>query len=277
MKTIKKITRGILTLFLMGCIGLLFLSMHLESMLGSILKETMKSQLEAPITTLLKDKKLIDEQIKDEDITNILLKDEQINKLYDQYSNAILKGMIDEKELENLDLSTDISNIIKSHQEELQEKLQITITDEQIETFSNEVAKSPIVKEKVSEMKNQLSSEEQEILNTYSFIISKNFKLILGGLIILLTFAIALLYPSTYRWLSNIAFAITMASIGNFIFIPMFKSIVDYYFQEQLNILTEIKVKNELTHTAWMLGLGIVLYVLYYTIKYLIKKNHETN
>ncbi len=281
MKTFKKIIRGILTTLLIVCMSLLFLTTHLENMLGSIIIETMKEEISSPLTTLLKDQKIIDSSINNEEITNILFKDEQMNTLYHEYLDTILHSITTEEDLENLDFGTDLSSLIKSHQKELQEKLKVTITDEQIETFEKKVNESPVIKKKITDtvksMKNQLSDEEKELLTIYRFAISTKCSFILIGFIILLVFLIAILYPSLYHWLFNVALALTITSVLNFIFIPASKSILDFYVQENLNILMEVGIRETMMHTTWMFITSILLFALYYIIRYFIKKNHETN
>lgn len=283
MKTLKKFLRGILTCLLIICIGLLFLSLHLKGMVNELIKEAMKAEISSPITSLLKKQQIIEHNDKSEQITDILLNNEEINKLYDQYSTTIMNAMMDEKELDHLDLSHDIQELLKKNQTTIQKQLGIKITDKQIEQFSSEIANSDIIKEHlkntVQDTKQQLSPQEQTLLQTYVYIISEKFQFILqlfiGSIIVL----IAILYPSIYRPLFNVGMATTMTSIFNFIMIPIFKSIIDYYFEEQLNILKEVNINHAITDTAWMLGLGIFLLLLYYIINYFIhkKKDHETN
>lgn len=279
----KKFLRGVFTFLLIICIGLLFLNLHLKSMINDIIKETMKSEISTPITSILKNHKLIDNNIKNEQITDIILNDEDVNKLYDQYSTTIINGIMDEKELDKIDLNATINNLIKNNQEKIQEKLNITITDEQIKKFSDEVTKTDGMKEQVKNtiknIKKQLSSEEQSLIKIYYYVTSNNFKIIISTLIGIVILAIALLYPSIYRPLFNVGLSTTITSILCFIFIPIFKSIVDYYFQEQLNILTVVNAQKSISHTFWMLGIGIFLLLLYYIINYFIKekKNRETN
>lgn len=276
MKILIKIVRSLLTLCLIICINLLLFGLTAKNMFQHLINETMKTELSNQIEHTLKNYDIVTDNIKSEEISDILLNSKQAEELYNKYLNDILS----ETNENNINIGEDIATLIKEHQMQIENQFNIKITDEQINTMKEELNNSEVVNnynEVVGNIKSELPPSQQKILSIYNEIQSKQFHQTLFFSITIIIVLLAILHKSCYKWLFNVGIACILASISLFAGISIIKGVIDFYLQQQLNILSEVNTNTILSHTFWILILGIILLVLYYIIKHIYtKKNHET-
>lgn len=117
-----------------------------------------------------------------------------------------------------------------------------------------------LVNDAISDIKNDLDSNVVVIIDTYSFITSTTFKIIMIGLMVLTLLLIALLKRSVYSWLSNLGTASILTGVLMAFAVP--------FLIDQVMLMLELKEKINIsissivTYGYVTLAIGIVSIII---------------
>lgn len=283
MKILKSILTSFLTLILTLLISVLIVSITFKDLLiEDILYEGFKSTIinkdYKEKNTTLDDIITEDGVITDNDFVNEILESPEIKELVNKYLDKIITTIADENvsvdELNEFNLNQDMINYIKENKEVLSEKTGIEITDEMIEEASEkieEIDTKKIVKQTVENVRNNLSSQEKQLLKAYNFITSSSLKIYLIIGIIITMLLIAIIKKSLYKWIRNLSNAMILAGIATLIMSKGLEIIISKMIQVQ----EIIKLESMSTLSMKVLICGVIVYIIYKLISIFIVKENK--
>ncbi len=265
----KKILISILTLIITLALIVLGLTINLKSMIVDTTDIILKREITNQITDYLADNTNYNKEDIKKSIDKFLNEDELIKKTVDKYMNKFM-DVLNDKEVTDLDLSLELESIINGCEPILKE-YGVTISEESKKELLDAARGEEINKtfnESVMEFKNDMTSEDKEILNIFNFITSTSFKLMLiGGIVILLGF-IALLKKSFYKWLSNFGGALIFSGIVLGILIHL---LLDTLMKEMGTDII-ISYSSFSTYGYVSIGIGVILIIINIFIPKMINK-----
>ena len=238
MKIVKKIFTGLLTIILIDLIVLLVLNMSLKDF---IVKEII-------INSIVTNNELI--SIDNSNIENPIIT-----------NNEVIKEVLQDEQIQE-DLSGFIDDFIKN------------LSDDDLETLSTEEMQEEIItyvkalKQEINNYKKNLTKEEKFAIKVFDFVNSEKLRIILIISIILDIILIALIQRSTYKWIKNLSYAMTIAGLSIIVLAMSLRYVISTMTMVVINI------KSITTLGIILLAFGIIIQIIYrLMIKYYIKEN----
>lgn len=201
----KGFLRGLLTIWITILLIIFGLVLSIKSILIDTADTMIKKEISNNIVSEIKNYE--NEEISEEVITEVkdtIENNKEIKKIIDTYFDKALDILVNDS-AEKIDVSNDL-NILIDEGEKILNDNGITITEEEKKELLSMVSTDEVnnlVNNTIVEVKENLTSETKIVLDTYKFLTSNTFKLILVSLIIISLLLIALLKRSYYKWLSN--------------------------------------------------------------------------
>lgn len=220
----KSFIKGILTIW----IAILLIVFGVVSSMKSVIIDAtdmmMKDELKTNIIAAI-------ENLANKDIPeNVIQKVENeidnnpiIKKLLSRYYDVIMDVLSSKETNVQLDVAKELEALIDMGEEVLG-NYGFTLTDQEKQEILSAVSSSEIndlINDSINELKIDLSSDEQMIIDGYIFLTSMTFKVILIVLIAIALLLIALLNKNFYSWLSNFGIAAIITGILMGILLPM--------------------------------------------------------
>lgn len=271
----KKFLRGILTIWLTLLLIILGIVLNFKSILINTTDTYIKKEISNNLVATMKE--YAGEEINEEVIKNIRTKIESntslqqiMNTYYDKIINSISGDSV-----ERIDVSSDLKNIMEEGEEILKEYGIMITEEEKNELFamvSNEEVNT-LINDSITELKNDMSAQAQEMIRIYKFLTSTSFKITLIGLIIVSLVLIALLKKSYYRWLTNFGASSLITGLGFSILLPYFVKVAE---KELASTELVINTSSLVNYGYVLIGLGILSYILYFVFAKLNKKQKES-
>lgn len=256
MKILKKIILGFLNLLLLNLIILLTISINLKNFISDgIIKETIKEQ----IVVIPYQESPTDSNVESEQI-NKILENKETEALVDKYINLAISGITDEKNLSKINLEEDMLKYLKNNKELLEKELGLEITDEIVEATeeslkSKELSES--FKQSISNASKNISPEERFLLKAYSFLTSRDFKILVLVLITLDLILIGIIQKSYYKWLKSLGISLILSGLGTLFMSMAVKAIV-----VNLSPLKEFNIKSLTYSSIILMVVGIILSIV---------------
>ena len=281
MKKFKKVIIVFLTIILVNLVSVLGFSISLKDLLvNGIIKETVKSTIinrdygegnyvsEITSDDIINNPNLSSEEsntlLLNKDIINKLLEDEKVMELVDGYIDKTINAVVNGKEIDDIDIESDMINYIDENRETIQEATGVEITDETIQELRENYEDKHITRmyiNSIESMNKSFSKTEKTVLNGYNFLISSKFKLIIIGLIILNLLFIALLKKSFYKWIKNLGYSFSIGGFG-----LVFIGIIISYILKSIVGLSTINTMS-LINIGLIFGVfGLLVFVVYLII-----------
>lgn len=218
----KKLLIGISTLLMfiaLVCLGLVF---NVKCLIVDTVDVVLKKEITNEIVDYIGDNTNYNKDEVKKSIDKVLSENESIKKTVDTYMDKFMDIMNDKK-VENIDLSKELESIINDSEPILKE-YGITISEKDKQEILEAASSEEINKafnETITEFKIDMSGEAKMALDIFNFVTSTTFKLILIGSIALLLALIALLKKSYYKWLSNFGGSLILSGIVVGILLPL--------------------------------------------------------
>ena len=271
MKIVKKIFTGLLTIILIDLIVLLVLNMSLKDF---IVKEILINSISTNNELLNVDSSNIENPIiANNEVIKEVLQDEQIQEDLGDFLDDFIKNLSDDdiESLSTEEMQEEIITYVKEHKDELSEKTGVEITDEMIDK-SNEmledVETEKALKQEINNYKKNLTKEEKFAIKVFDFVNSVKLRMILIISIILDIILIAIIQRSTYKWIKNLSYSMTIAGLSIIVLAMSLRYVISTMTMVVINI------KSITTLGIILLAFGIIIQIVYrLMIKYYIKEN----
>lgn len=271
MKIVKKIFTGLLTIILIDLIVLLVLNMSLKDF---IVKEILINSISTNNELLNVDSSNIENPIiANNEVIKEVLQDEQIQEDLGDFLDDFIKNLSDDdiESLSTEEMQEEIITYVKEHKDELSEKTGVEITDEMIDK-SNEMLEDvdteKALKQEINNYKKNLTKEEKFAIKVFDFVNSVKLRMILIISIILDIILIAIIQRSTYKWIKNLSYSMTIAGLSIIVLAMSLRYVISTMTMVVINI------KSITTLGIILLAFGIIIQIVYrLMIKYYIKEN----
>ena len=271
MKIVKKIFTGLLTIILIDLIVLLVLNMSLKDF---IVKEILINSISTNNELLNVDSSNIENPIiANNEVIKEVLQDEQIQEDLGDFLDDFIKNLSNDdiESLSTEEMQEEIITYVKEHKDELSEKTGVEITDEMIDK-SNEMLEDvdteKALKQEINNYKKNLTKEEKFAIKVFDFVNSVKLRMILIISIILDIILIAIIQRSTYKWIKNLSYSMTIAGLSIIVLAMSLRYVISTMTMVVINI------KSITTLGIILLAFGIIIQIVYrLMIKYYIKEN----
>ena len=271
MKIVKKIFTGLLTIILIDLIVLLVLNMSLKDF---IVKEILINSISTNNELLNVDSSNIENPIiANNEVIKEVLQDEQIQEDLGDFLDDFIKNLSDDdiESLSTEEMQEEIITYVKEHKDELSEKTGVEITDEMIDK-SNEMLEDvdteKALKQEINNYKKNLTKEEKFAIKVFDFVNSVKLRMILIISIILDIILITIIQRSTYKWIKNLSYSMTIAGLSIIVLTMSLRYVISTMTMVVINI------KSITTLGIILLAFGIIIQIVYrLMIKYYIKEN----
>ena len=271
MKIVKKIFTGLLTIILIDLIVLLVLNMSLKDF---IVKEILINSISTNNELLNVDSSNIENPIiANNEVIKEVLQDEQIQEDLGDFLDDFIKNLSDDdiESLSTEEMQEEIITYVKEHKDELSEKTGVEITDEMIyksNEMLEDVDTEKALKQEINNYKKNLTKEEKFAIKVFDFVNSVKLRMILIISIILDIILIAIIQRSTYKWIKNLSYSMTIAGLSIIVLAMSLRYVISTMTMVVINI------KSITTLGIILLAFGIIIQIVYrLMIKYYIKEN----
>ena len=272
MKILRKFLSFILGLVLSLLIGGLLLSFAIKSviqeeLIGGAIKDNFIPVITNNTDISEEDKKAVEELFEDKEVNDM------VNKMVDEIM-ATMGSEDGEISQETID---SIFDYVIQNKDKLEEATGQKINTEELE----EVRKSEEFQNITQELTKSLNESTAELddtskaaIKTYTYIVSKNFRLILIGGIVLDLLLIALVQWSLYNWMSTFGKALSTSGLTLIILYFLMNKIIETLLAEQ-TITLNIDTSKVLYMGIITIIVGILLIVFKHIIDNIIKNKKD--
>lgn len=271
----KGFLRALLTIWM----TLLLITLGLVLSLKGILIDTADTIIKKEISNKVVDeiKNYKSEEIPEEVINQVkdtIDNNKEIKKLMDTYYDKVIDILVNESN-EKIDVSNDLNTIIDEGEKILNDN-GIAITKEEKDQLLSMVSTDEVnnmVNDTIVEVKENLTGETKVVLDTYKFLMSNTFKIILITLLVVALLLIALLKKSFHKWLSNLGIASIVTGIVVGILLPI---LINTILSSVETDGIEISTTSLNTYGYILIALGVLSIILNVVISKVVIKNNNT-
>lgn len=267
----KKFLRGLLTIVLTFLLIALGIVLSFKTMLINTADQMIKREMTHQfINTMQEQNSEVDEEAIQK-IKETIEKNETIQDIMNTYFDQVIEILGSEEELK-INITEDLNTLVDEGEKILKE-YGITITPAEKEELLDMVSMEEVntlLNETLAEAKQNLPEQIKEEIKIYQFVMGPTFKVMLCGVILLDLLFIALLKKSAYKWLSNLG--------GSSLIVGLFTGFVIPFSIDTLlktldnENLFAVNTEALSTYGYVLIGIGIVAYVLEFTLKKTIEK-----
>ncbi len=265
----------IFTVLITFLICLLGLSFSIKKIVvNTISKEVVSKEISSEIVD---NAKKIYDGIDYDTLKNVeinVLNSSSINDITEKYFDKIVDYIINDKEISDVDIKSDVTQIVNLS-EVILKRNNIEISDEQKEEMINKISQDDRIKKVyqnvTKDIKNNMPSEGIMALKAYDEITSDKFKAMAISMIILLIILIAILKKSYYRWIFNLAFSFAMSFVFTSLIAPF---ILDIVFSDVSNGFT-LNVNSLINYGYICFGICALLIIIYIILNMISKHNKK--
>ncbi|MCI8460878.1 MAG: hypothetical protein HFE81_05725 [Bacilli bacterium] len=269
MKFIKNMLIGFLNILLINLIFVFVISLNLKSIItDGIIKETIKQQI-----TTNEYQEEANKIVTDNEQINKILESKEVQDLIDKYLDVTINGVLDEKDISNIEIEKDMLDFLKENKEVLEKEVGIEITDEMISKTEEQLESrdlSKVFEQTINNTKNNLPEEAKVVLKGYNFLISLKFRIIILIAMIIDLLLIALIQKSFYSWLKSLGVSAIISGSSLLIMSLSVNVIVT-----KISSLTDFNVNSLITSGIVLIVSGIVITVIKKIIDKQITKNNQ--
>lgn len=267
----KKFLRGLLTIALTFLLIALGIVLSFKTMLINTADQMIKREMTHQfINTMQEQNSEVDEEAIQK-IKETIEKNETIQDIMNTYFDQVIEILGSEKELK-INITEDLNTLVDEGEKILKE-YGITITPAEKEELLDMVSMEEVntlLNETLAEAKQNLPEQIKEEIKIYQFVMGPTFKVMLCGVILLDLLFIALLKKSAYKWLSNLGGSSLIVGLFIGFVIPLsIDKLLKTLDNENLFAFNTEALAN---YGYVLIGIGIVAYVLEFTLKKTIEK-----
>lgn len=267
----KKFLRGLLTIALTFLLIALGIVLSFKTMLINTADQMIKREMTHQfINTMQEQNSEVDEEAIKK-IKETIEKNETIQDIMNTYFDQVIEILGSEEELK-INITEDL-NTLGDEGEKILKEYGITITPAEKEELLDMVSTEEVntlLNETLAEAKQNLPEQIKEEIKIYQFVMGPTFKVMLCGVILLDLLFIALLKKSAYKWLSNLGGSSLIVGLFIGFVIPLsIDKLLKTLNNENLFAFNTEALAN---YGYVLIGIGIVAYVLEFTLKKTIEK-----
>lgn len=267
----KKFLRGLLTIALTFLLIALGIVLSFKTMLINTADQMIKREMTHQfINTMQEQNSEVDEEAIQK-IKETIEKNETIQDIMNTYFDQVIEILGSEEELK-INITEDLNTLVDEGEKILKE-YGITITPAEKEELLDMVSMEEVntlLNETLAEAKQNLPEQIKEEIKIYQFVMGPTFKVMLCGVILLDLLFIALLKKSPYKWLSNLGGSSLIVGLFIGFVIPLsIDKLLKTLDNENLFAFNTEALAN---YGYVLIGIGIVAYVLEFTLKKTIEK-----
>lgn len=267
----KKFLRGLLTIALTFLLIALGIVLSFKTMLINTADQMIKREMTHQfINTMQEQNSEVDEEAIKK-IKETIEKNETIQDIMNTYFDQVIEILGSEEELK-INITEDL-NTLGDEGEKILKEYGITITPAEKEELLDMVSMEEVntlLNETLAEAKQNLPEQIKEEIKIYQFVMGPTFKVMLCGVILLDLLFIALLKKSAYKWLSNLGGSSLIVGLFIGFVIPLsIDKLLKTLNNENLFAFNTEALAN---YGYVLIGIGIVAYVLEFTLKKTIEK-----
>lgn len=231
------------------------------------------------ISSLIKDtvitestKVLVEDEVEEEKIAAIKSKiqsNKNIDEMVSKYTDITMDSLSG-KDIDDVDLSGDIKNIIMENKDIIEDELDVKVSDSDIEKAIDEANKNgelnKVYKEAIENTKSNLSDEAVSALKIYNIIIKTSFQLFVLLGIIIVCVLIGIVKKSLYKWLFNLGISSLISSIINTMLFTLFTLFINLSLDNIGNSFT-VNVLDSIILPIIVFVSSIILLIVYKILK----------
>lgn len=235
----KKILIRLLTIWIILLLFIFGIVLNMKVVLLNTMNQLIKKELENNIINIIKQKNLEEENQIKEELKKSFENNDSIKNIMNTYLDTIV-DMINNDTKTNINIKSDIENLIETSQNILQE-YGITLTEEEKNEILSVVSSNEIndlLNEEITNIKKDIPKEIKTFFKVYEILTSTTFKICIGVLLVVSLLFIGLLKKSYYKWLSNLG----EASLITGLFLAILFPICLNYIVMQLTIENAITI-----------------------------------
>lgn len=264
----KGFMRGILTIFITIMLICFAIVNSMKEVLIDTTDKIVKKEIKTSVLELVETYVSENDNVDDDVLSKVereVDNNSDIKKLMDKYYDKIFNILSGSEEIIEIDATKEIENLI-ADSEKILKDYGISLTEEDKKELlsvvsSDEVNK--IVNDAIVEVKSNMSSDVMTLINTYSFLTSPIFKVILIVLVVVSLLFIALLKKSFFGWLANFGISSIVAGITVGIILPMLVKVITDGIKTYGNLDISISILNIYGYIFIIIGiLSIVTKVI---------------
>lgn len=218
----KKILIRLLTIWIILLLFIFGIVLNMKVVLLNTMNQLIKKELENNIINIIKQKNLEEENQIKEELKKSFENNDSIKNIMNTYLDTIV-DMINNDTKTNINIKSDIENLIETSQNILQE-YGITLTEEEKNEILSVVSSNEIndlLNEEITNIKKDIPKEIKTFFKVYEILTSTTFKICIGVLLVVSLLFIGLLKKSYYKWLSNLGEASLITGLFLAILFPI--------------------------------------------------------
>ena len=260
MKYVKKAILLVVVLLLVNFISLFIMSFHIKVIFinNNTKKIITSNMIKYDSTEIMENEKLKE-----------LLESEGVQKLINDYIELTFDNISNEEEINVPEIEKDFYNYIVSHKEEIEESLEIEITDEALENAKTKIEDHDVsnaYKSEIINIKRNMTKEEKLVMKIFKILTSNYLKIILFLGIAILVVIIGIIELSLLKTTKLLLFSIETSCLINIIIAIALNIIVSR--TTELNFIsTNSLLKNSIIIGIISLLLQIIIYITEKKIK----------
>lgn len=225
MKILKNIVLFLLNVILINLVIVLVINLNLKSLItNDLLKGVIKEATSEEITN-----STIEIPEENKELVNEILDSEEAEEMLNNYFDLTISGMIDDKNLENVDIEKELLTFIESNRSLLEEKFGSEKVNELVEVVKEKQESKEfthIYKETITNSRKALPEEAKMLLKAYNYITSIEFRNLLLVLLIIDLLLIILINRKIKQIVSNLGISAIMSGIGLLLIGTVFKVVL---------------------------------------------------
>ncbi len=271
MKFLKGLCKAILNMLIVSCICLIVLSFSVKGLFShmilkssSIVTNLAKEELKENVNT---GNEFLDSKI------NEVLENKELKELVEKYLDMTLEGLVSEDALENANIEKDIVEFIHEHEDFLEEKLGIEISEDDYKKLEEQEEFHEITneyKKAVTEGREKLPDDMKKIVDYFNFFLTAKCRVILFGILGLCLILLALLQKSFHKWINSLAVSCISSGVMLFIMSFCLDAVMSYLAK---NVQTSTKFSSSVLtrNSIYVLVGGVVVLIIYKIVVKIVK------
>lgn len=259
----KRFLRGLLTVCLVGLLVVFGIVLTMKEVLVGTTEHIVKQELKKNVVTFVSQYEgqgsFSSDAIKkfEDQIENNQTIKKVINTYYDQIIDILSHNEVKVQ----IDLSQEMDSLIEDG-EQLLKEYGIAITEEQKQELLSLVSSDTInafVNDTITDIKTNLNDDTKAVIDSYTFVTSNTFKIMLCSFMLLAVVFLAVLTKSYYRWLSYFGVASIVSGVIVGILFPLLASVIESMIEEYGFVISMTSIS---TYGYVLIGLGILSCVI---------------
>ncbi len=176
-----------------------------------------------------------------------VLNSQSINNITQKYFDEIVDYVLNDKSILSLDVKEEIIELADENEDILKDN-DIEITQEQKKEFIDKILYDNKINEAykafAENIKKDITKKDITIIKTYNEVISNKFRFILLGIIFVMTFLIALIKKSYYRWIFNISLSFVLSGLILSFIVPFIINVLSNNISNKFTLNADLLVNT---------------------------------